>query len=229
MPDPFPETRWSMILRLREPSAEQRRAAFSDLCAVYWRPLYAFARGAGQSPHDAEDCVQGFLAQLLSRDLGELGPEGGHMRTFLKVAFRRHLTDRVRRAEAGRRGGGQTRIAFDAEEVERELVSHETPDVAYDRHWTNALLARGLALLREKYEVTGKGDLYKELEPHLTDGDAPAYAQLAQKLGRSEPSLRMAVQRLREHYRALLRAEVADTLGPGEDPDAELRCLLGTV
>jgi RNA polymerase sigma-70 factor (ECF subfamily) len=90
MPDPFPETRWSMILRLRAPTEGQRQTAFSELCSTYWRPLYPFAHGAGCTLHDAEDLVQVFLAQLLTGEsFGRLSPEPGRMRTFLKVAFRR--------------------------------------------------------------------------------------------------------------------------------------------
>jgi RNA polymerase sigma-70 factor (ECF subfamily) len=226
MADPFPETRWSMILRLRASSEAQRESALSDLCATYWRPLYAFARGTGQDSHDAEDLVQGFIAQLITRgDLGALGPERGRMRTFFKVAFRHHLISQVRHTGAQRRGGSATHIPLDTESVERELTSHETPEVAYDRLWLRALLARSLERLRGKY--TGeKAALFTALEPHLTNDEAPIYAQLAQQLGRTETALRTALHRLREHYREALLTEVADTLAPGESPETELRELL---
>ena len=57
-----------MILRLRTSCDTRRHEAFSDLCSSYWRPLYVLARGLGQNQHDAEDLVQGFIAQLLTRD-----------------------------------------------------------------------------------------------------------------------------------------------------------------
>jgi RNA polymerase sigma-70 factor (ECF subfamily) len=228
MAELFPETRWSMILRLGSASDPQRHAAFADLCASYWRPLYVYARSLGHQPPDAEDLVQGFLAQLIARDeMGALSPERGRMRTYLKAALRHHLIDGARRAGAQRRGGGATHLSLETESLERALLTRESPDVDYDRYWTRALLDRSLARLREKYAAAGKEALFAELEPHLTGDSAPAYARLAQKLGSSETSLRAAVHRLRAHFRVILRAEVAETLGPGEDPEAELRYLMG--
>jgi RNA polymerase sigma-70 factor (ECF subfamily) len=216
-----------MILRLRTSCDARRHEAFSDLCASYWRPLYVLARGMGQSSHDAEDLVQGFIAQLLTRDdLGPLGPELGRMRTFLKVTFRHHLIDSVRRESAQRRTSGEPLLSLDAQEVERQVAPGETPDLAYDRQWVRTLLTRSLEHLRQEYASEDKATLFAELEPFLTDSAAPPYATLAEKLGRTETGLRAAMHRLREHYRETLRAEVADTLGPGEDPDAELRLLM---
>ncbi len=223
----FPETRWTVVLQLRDVSPTVRQVALAELCGVYWQPLYAFARSLGHAQHDAEDLVQGFLAQLLEReDLGPLSPERGRMRSFFKAAFRHYLTDQTRRQSAQRRGGEAVLLPLDIAGIERELSSSHAPDEAYDRQWASALLARTLARLREKYAARGKARLLAELEPFLTDADPPAYAAVAARLGQSEIALRAAVHRLRGEFRDGLRAEVADTLAPGEDVDVELRQLL---
>lgn len=223
----FPETRWTMVLRLRAVDDTQRRRAFADLCETYWQPLYVSARSLGHSPHDAEDLVQGFIAQLLERDdLGPLGPERGRMRAFFKVAFRNFVVDQVRHLNARRRGEGGVLLRIDFTAVERELLTGESPDAAYDRQWTRVLLARSLEQLRVKYDARGKAALFAELEPFLSEKSPTNYHELAAKLGRSEVGLRAAVHRLREQFGAVLRAEVAETLAPGEDIDAELRQLL---
>ncbi|HEY2825683.1 MAG TPA: sigma-70 family RNA polymerase sigma factor [Gemmatimonadales bacterium] len=216
-----------MILRLQTSCDVRRREAFADFCGSYWRPLYVLARGLGQNPHDAEDLVQGFIGELLARDdLGPLSPERGRMRTFLKVAFRHHLVDNIRREKAQRRGGGEVLLSLDTREVERQMAAGESPDLAYDRQWVRTILARSLERLRKKYSGEEKAALFAALEPCLTDAGPSAYAELAEKLGRTETALRAAVHRLREQYREALRAEVADTLGPGEDAEAELRLLM---
>jgi RNA polymerase sigma-70 factor (ECF subfamily) len=46
----------------RAPCAQQ---ALADLCGLYWRPLYAFARRRGRSPEDAQDLVQGVFEHLI--------------------------------------------------------------------------------------------------------------------------------------------------------------------
>ena len=66
------------------------------------------------------------------------------------------------------------------------------------------------------------------LRPFLGGGDAPPpdHQELAARLGLPVPTLRTHIHRLRERYRATLRAEVTDTVaGEGEVQD-ELRHLL---
>ena len=71
----FPTTHWSRVAAATDGLAP---AALQDLCRDYWFPLYAFVRSRGSSPHDAEDTVQGFLAELLERgDLAGLDPSKG--------------------------------------------------------------------------------------------------------------------------------------------------------
>ena len=69
----FPTTRWSRVIRAGDPADPAARTALEDLCRDYWFPLYAFVRRHGVSPDEAEDIVQGFLADLLERgDLASL-------------------------------------------------------------------------------------------------------------------------------------------------------------
>jgi DNA-directed RNA polymerase specialized sigma24 family protein len=58
---------------------------------------------------------------------------------------------------------------------------------------------------------------------------APAYAGVAAELGLTEGALKVAVHRLRQHYRELLRTEVADTVARPEDVDDELRHLIAVI
>ena len=51
------------------------------------------------------------------------------------------------------------------------------------------------------------------------------YAEAGARLGLSEGALRVAVHRLRQRYRELLRAEVADTVSGPEEVEEELRYL----
>ncbi len=54
----------------------------------------------------------------------------------------------------------------------------------------------------------------------------PTYAELADQLGMTGGSVKVAVHRLRERFRELLRAAVAETVHDPADVDAELRHLV---
>src|SRR5436190_7130838 len=122
MPTPeaiFTTTHWSVVLHARD---DDDRAALETLCRDYWRPLYVLARRFGHSQHDAEDLVQAFFAKLLSKDwLHAAGPERGRFRTFLSVAFRRHMADSHDHATRLKRGGGITFIPLDVDNAESFL------------------------------------------------------------------------------------------------------------
>src|SRR5213079_63120 len=90
----FPRTLWSMVLLAGEEGSEPSREALATLCRAYWRPLYAFLRRQGKSPHDAEDLTQAFLAHLLENHrLSQVRKEKGKFRSFLLASLRNFLSD----------------------------------------------------------------------------------------------------------------------------------------
>lgn len=225
-----------MVLQLRSSSDLHRQRAFEELCHVYWKPLYTFAHRGGWSSHDAEDLTQGFLTQgflthlLRTEDLGPLSPEMGRLRAFLRAAFSNFIADQARRGTRQKRGGTKTDW-LDIESA--ELQSHvflqlaNSPDEAFDRHWARIVLKRTLGSLRSNFLARGRGETFKELEIFLgSDESAPPYREVAERLGQSENTIAAAVIRMRREFRDLLRQEIADTLGPGEDIDEELKYLL---
>jgi DNA-directed RNA polymerase specialized sigma24 family protein len=227
----FPDTNWTLMQRLRSPDSMQRGHALDELCKNYWPPLYAFARSLGQPPHDAEDQVQGFLAMIIRNDgLQKVTQDKGHLRTFLKHAFRNHAVKTHRDASRQKRGGGAEHFTLDIEGAERDFATQitagSTPDAAFDRLWMHVLLTRCLRMLREHYHSRGKADLFDAMEPLLTGDDAHSGAQIAERLGLNAGSFRVALKRLRDQFRDTLRQEVASTLAKDEDVEEELRSLL---
>ena len=68
----FDKTRWSMVLESVQSQAPGAPKALAELCGLYWRSLYAFARRRGHSPEDAQDLVQGLFEHLIgSRGLAD--------------------------------------------------------------------------------------------------------------------------------------------------------------
>lgn len=219
-------------MRLREGSESESETALATLCQTYWRPIYAFLRFTGHSETDAEDRAQGFFAHLLSRDLFAAADQNrGKMRTFLLQALKSWVGGEIRKQAALKRGGQIKILSIDA--VEGEAWMGEAPaaagadvepDRAYDRHWARALLGRGLEILREEWTAKGKPEVFDAIRP-LLSGEEVSSEEIAARLGLTAGALRVTVHRMRQRYREIIRSEVADTLGPGEDAEDELRYL----
>ena len=64
----MPETIWSVVLRAKEGTPQEKCEALENLCGRYWYPVYAFLRRPGRSPHLAQDLTQGFFANLLEHE-----------------------------------------------------------------------------------------------------------------------------------------------------------------
>lgn len=228
----MPETHWSVVHRLRAEDPELRQEALSEVCKSYWQPLYSLARALRNTPHDAEDLTQSFLAKLCERgDLGELEPERGRFRSLLKTAFRNHIKDASRAHRATRRGGGVETLPLDLEAGERRFSrgfeAEHDPGRLYDRQWALAILERAGKACRSDYTVRNKTKEYDLLEEALApDGKLPRYAELAEKLGCPEASVATKVNRMRTAFGLHLRAAAADTVSSPDEVEEELNYLL---
>src|SRR5882672_3301759 len=110
----FTATHWSVVVAAGRGDSTRARAALETLCHAYWYPLYAFLRRMGQSPHDAEDSVQGFFAVCLEKNyLAAADETKGRFRSFLLMALKRYLAKERDKSRARKRGGGQTPLALD--------------------------------------------------------------------------------------------------------------------
>ena len=224
----FTATHWSVVLEAKDESI----TALNSLCSVYRSPLITWLRCRGQKPEDAEDCVQGFFEQLLRReDLKRVDRHKGRFRTFLLTAFQNFLRDQHKHSSAAKRGGGQQLASLDEKDEQGQasldLAAPETaPDLAYDRAWAQAALTKALNQLETECNRSGHGPLCKALEPVLFDEQhAPAYAQIAERLGMSDGAVKMAAHRIRKRLRTLIRQEVLQTVINEADLETELKYL----
>lgn len=231
----FLTTRWSVVLAARGDSATRSREALETLCQSYWYPLYAYARRAGQAPHDAEDLTQEFFARLLEKEwLLAAAPEKGRFRTFLLVALKRFMAREWHRSAAQKRGGGQVHLPLDTTNAEQRYAGEPAETFAaediYERRWAMTLLDQTLERLQAEFAEAGKAAEFESLKRWLTAerGQIP-YAEVAAELQSSEGAARVAVHRLRKRFRALFREAIAGTLAEGEDVEDELRHLAAVL
>ncbi len=234
----FDTTRWTLVLAagkaggVPDRETESGRAALAELCAAYRPPVLAHARRRGLSAADAEDAVQGFFNKLLRLgSLASLRPRELRFRAWLLAAFNHHLSDLRDHARAAKRGADRI-VQLDSEGWGALAVDAHTPapDAAFDRVWAMALLETTLARLRSEHVAAGRAEWFEALAPCLGGrvADTPQ-ADVAVRLGLSEPALRVAIHRLRKRYRELLREEVMQTVANPAEIDDELRHLMAVV
>lgn len=179
-------------------------------------------------------CRPGLFAGLLRLDsLAAADRERGRFRAFLLGSFNHYLSDQRDHARAGKRGA-HLLAPLATEAAERAFAAAPSdalpPDAAFDRSWAIALLERVTVRLRDEHVSTKGTEFFDALSPCLAGRrqDAP-HAAIAAQLGLSEPAVRVALHRLRQRYRAILREEVAHTVAADQDVDDELRVLLSAV
>ena len=230
----FPNTRWSVVLAAKRTPSPESAAALELICQAYWYPLYAYVRRCGQPPHDAQDLTQEFFCRLLEkRWLDAADREKGRLRSFLIVALKKFMSNEWDRVCAQRRGGGRAHAQFDTAFAESRFAadSHSlAPDEMFDRQWALTLISLTTARLRNEFAAAGKPGDYDSLKTCLlADRGEIDYAAVAKQLGVNEGAARVAVHRLRKHFREIYREEISHTLAEGADLDAELRHLAAAL
>ena len=231
----FATTHGSVVLAAGQSGSAQAHDAVETLCRTYWYPLYAYLRRRGYSPPDAQDLVQGCLAQLLARDaFAGVSAERGKFRSFLLASLNYYAADQRDKSGAARRGGGRTFIeldALDAEERYRlEPADEQSAERIYERRWALTVLDEVMSRLRTEFAEAHKAELFHRLG-HFLQGDKShgTYAEVAAEFGLSESAIKMAVSRLRQRYRELFRAIIAETVADPSEVEAELRHLFAVI
>ena len=231
----FASTRWTVVRQAADSQTASQHAlsALSELCQIYWRPVYVFLRRHGIAQHDAQDLTQGFFADLIeSRAYTRADPIKGRFRSFLLGTLKHFIAHERDHDRAQKRGGGNVTVQLDEASVsEAEMYASrsnsQSTDVVFEREWAASLARQALDRLAQEYELGGKAALFEALKSRLTAGEAAAipYEELANRLGRAAAHLRVDVARLRARYRAILREEVSGTVVDASDVDEELRYL----
>ena len=231
----FSTTQWSLVLAAgdsQNPNAEQ---ALTALLETYWYPVYARIRQSQHGIDDARDLTQGFFLHLLEKKaLGAARPERGRFRSFLRTMLRNYVINESVRERARKRGGAQRVLQLDFAEGEERYGSEseygQDPEKLFERRWAREVLGSALKRLRAEVEASPQRHRWHRLEEVLTDATGgQRYRDLAEELGMSESAVKVSVHRLRKRYGALLREEVARTVGDRADIDDEVRYLLSVV
>jgi RNA polymerase sigma factor (sigma-70 family) len=231
---PFAPTRWTLILRASGETTEAR-AALSELCEAYYQPVLRFLCREGRGVDAARELTQEFFVCVLaSGGFDHADPERGRFRSYLLGALKHFLADQRKHEQRLKRGGGVAVESLDATGPDDDSPGLQVADTAslppeafFDREWALAIIGRAMALLEKEFAASGKTDQFDTLKPWLM-GEAPSMSQAdaARHLGLSEGAVKVAVHRLRKHFRDAVRAEISQTLRDPSLVDEELRHLI---
>lgn len=237
----FRTTRWSLVLSSVNADTDETkmRDALAQLCRIYWRPIYAFICGRGYSVADAQDLTQEFFVMILKGSLLKLAdPARGRFRSLMLKSLQNFLIDTHIKASRRKRGGDFQFVSWDewtAEAPSRLSVSaavmQDWPaEKIFDLRWAATVVEQALHKLQEECESRGRRRLFDSLSPFLlAEREDVSYAPLAQDLGVPAADIKRVLHQMRQRYRNLLRAEVAETVARPEDVDEELRYLCSAL
>jgi RNA polymerase sigma factor (sigma-70 family) len=229
----FRTTRWSVVLVSAQSQASGFKQAFTDLCKLYWYPLYAFIRHRGHSPEDSEDLVQGFFLHLVEhKTLSRVDRSKGKFRSFLLASLQKFLSDQADRAHCLKRGGKVEFVHLDVEGAEDryrlEPADTLSPEKIFDARWAMALIGEALNRLSREYAAQGKAATFQALRSFLdplNTKSLPSYEEVAAQLKVSVGSLKTLIHRLRKQCTAVVREEIIRTVSDTADVDSEIHQL----
>jgi RNA polymerase sigma-70 factor (ECF subfamily) len=226
----FQSTLWSQVRAAARPEAPDARRALEVLCRIYWEPICAFLRRSGHDPDAAKDLTQGFFAYVLEEELlQKANPERGRFRSFLLGSLKHFVSNQQARERALKRGGGIGFVSIEADlprlHPADEPATVSSPERLFDQKWALAVLGEALQRLSAEYRRAGQAEEFAELQPHLTGDAEERLPELARRLGKSDGATRVLLCRLRNRYRRLVRAVIADTVGDLDQVEGELRYL----
>ena len=224
----FQPTRWSLVARTQQHDDPAARGALNELCQLYWPPLCAFARQWGLSAADAEDATQSFFAELLRNEKFAMAdPERGKLRTFLLSTFTKRLINLRQRDRE--RGHLSLDAPPDVSGPAHDPADPQLPEQEFNRQWAITRMETALTRLAAEYATAGQAAHFAAFRP-LLDLAASAredYRALAQQFGMKEGATRVAAHRVRQRFREMLFATIAETLD--QPTEATVRAEIGLL
>jgi len=165
-------------------------------------------------------------------------PSRGRFRSLLLKALQNFLLDDLDKRRARKRGGHVQFVSWDdwmAEAPSQLMVSAHAleswpAERLFDLRWAATVVEQAVRRLREECESQGKLRVFEALRSCLgAEREDVSYSTLSETLGVPEATVKRLVHRLRQRYRQLLRAEVAETVADPAEIDDEIRHLCGVL
>lgn len=229
----FNHTRWSLVAAVRDGAHGSDRNPLEELSGSYWFPVYACIRRHGHAPAAAHRLAGRFFAEL-AEQIRQQAPAGfGRFRVFLFDRLQRFLAGTVDARTAAVDDGLTPEIEALEQRLAIEHIGSSGPDATFERSFGLQVLTRSRERLAEETRRSERGDMFARLAPFLTvEPPVGAIPRLAADLGIGTLAVQVAIKRLRQRFRDLVEAELAETVTSPAELEAEraalLRALSGT-
>ena len=231
----FPETRYSVIQRLRSDDTGARRQAFGDLVEGYWKPLYKYLRIHWQASHeDAQEMTQAFFSEAFQKEwLARYEPDKARFRTFVRVCADRFVMNTRQAASRIKRGGATEVLSLDFPAAEAEMIRHRVtaaPDAEafFRQEFVRTLFDRAVGEVRAEYTSAGRHVPLALFERY--DIDPPndvSYGALAQEFGLTRAQVTNYLAQVRRSFRVRALEALRTLCGSDEEFRREARELFG--
>jgi len=228
----FPSTQWTIIHRAGDDSVESQQA-FSELLALYWKPIYVLVRAKGQDNETAKDTTQDFIMHLMEKDFPKkLDKSKGRFRSYLRRALENFIINRAEYNKAQKRGGGMNLLSLDynsAETSYRIQVSANVsrPDEVFDREWAYSIFHRSIEKLRSEMDSRYGENVFRVLQEYFRPTGSPlSNEETAVKIKMSANHFKVFLHRMRARLRDLIRAEIRATVSHESEVQQEMAELL---
>lgn len=224
------QTAWSVVLGARDFSGADRERMLNRLIGDYWRPVYRFIRHEwNATPEEARDLTQDYFVHFMEHDLlGDVSPEKGRFRSFVRVTLQRFLSNRRRAENAQKRGGGRRVLPIDwvQAEVDDATARASGPEEGFDRLWATTVLDAAIADLQRELESQGRGAAFEQFRICCLESPGATYREAAQRHSTTEGSVRNAIFAVRKRLRARVRERVRESVAHESLVDSEVAHLL---
>jgi DNA-directed RNA polymerase specialized sigma24 family protein len=194
-----------------------------------------FLRREGRNEDAARELTHDFFARALTGGAFDgADPERGRFRSYLLGALKHFLAGQRAQSQRLKRGGGVAPESLDAPggtdtSTGLQVADHVATDrdACFDREWALTVMDRALALLQKEFGDAGKSDQFETLKSWLMgDTTELSQAEAARRLELSEGAVKVMIHRMRKRFRAVVRAEIAQTLRDPAFVDEELHHLI---
>lgn len=230
----FAATRWTLVAAAGARDPTSARRALIELCLRYWFPVYSYVRGCGHAPDVAQDITRSYFEDLLQRRLSlEEVRARGRFREFILAELTRFLSGDWRQASE-HPAVPEFEHALDIEQLEDRhqlgTGSGLSLEQNYQRSYALEVLGGALTRLRREADQAGHLVMFEALQPFLSADPAPGqFEELARQLKIRPLATVVALKRLRQRFRELADAELAETVASAADLEAERHVLANAL
>ena len=231
----FPDTRHSVIDRIRSDDSDARREAFGDLVDGYWKAVYKYLRLQWRVPDDeAQDLTQAFFSDAFQKEwLARFDPARARFRTFVRLCVDRFVMN-VRQASSRLKRGGEAELlpldfpGVEGEMAQQRLTGLPDPEEFFRREFVRALFDRAVAGVRAEYAAAGRDVPIALFERYDLD-PAPdvSYASLGREFGLTQTQVTNALAQVRRSFRQRALDTLRTLCGSEDEFRREARELFG--